>query len=289
MSPELSAFLRSWSWEPTILVGLGLALGLYTIGWRRLQQRGRGRVGLPAWRAWCFVAGLLTVGVALLSPIGVYGGLFFFLHMTQHVLLILVAAPLLWLGMPLLPWLWALPKGLRHGVGRLLTPRHPVRRLFDRITRPGFALAVHLATVAIWHVPAFYDMAQGRTLVHDVQHVTFFGTALLFWWPVAPPIGRPSLAGGAAILYLVPPMLEGKLLGALITFAPQPLYDTYQLVPRVWDLSVLEDQQLSGIVMWIGGALLFFLAMIVLFLLWFNQEETDTPEVGAPETRAVVR
>lgn len=275
MSVELSAFLRSWSWEPTIVVGLGLAAALYVIGWARMRQRARGRTRIAPWRAWCFAAGLTAIGLALLSPIAAFSGLFFFMHMSQHVLLVMVAAPLLSLGAPMFPWLWALPRGLRLGLARLLRPRHPIRRALDALTRPGVATVLHLGTVALWHVPAYYDAAQGRTVTHDLQHLMFLGTALLFWWPVAPSVGPPRLGHGFAILYFIPPMLVGKFIGALITFAEEPLYATYRAVPRVWGLSALEDQQLAGLTMWVGGAFFMFVAMTISFFLWSGRDDAE--------------
>src|SRR5450756_584127 len=115
----MAAFLGSWSWDPTVVLGLALSAGLYTVGWRRLYRRGLGRPVFPVWRAWCFAGGLASMGLALLSPIEVFSELFFFFHMTQHLLLMLAAAPLLLLGAPLLPVLWALPRSLRVRLGAL--------------------------------------------------------------------------------------------------------------------------------------------------------------------------
>ncbi len=186
--------------------------------------------------------------------------------MVQHLLLTLVAPPLLWLGAPFLPWLSALPRRLCRALGRLFAAGRPLRRLSDTLTAPLVAMPLHMLTVALWHLPAWYDAAQGRTPVHDLEHLMFFGTALLYWWPLVHPSGgRPRLKPGFGVLYVVPPMVEGDLIGALLSFAQQPLYTTYLAAPRIAGLSVLADQQLGGLVMWVGGGLFWLGALAVVF------------------------
>ncbi len=281
MSPELRAFLASWSWEPSIVLALLLAAALYTAGWRQLARRGRGRAAPALWRAWCYAVGLAVIALALLSPIATYVSLFFFMHMIQHLLLIMVAPPLLWLGAPLLPVLWGLPADLRRGVGRLFARGHPVRRVFHVLTHPLVACGLYLVVVAFWHLPTFYDAAQGRTLVHDLEHLTFLGTGLLYWWPIVHPAGgRRRLGYFAAIVYLFPPLLEGNLIGALLTFATQPVYATYQRVPRIWGLSVLDDQQLGGLIMWVPAGMMWLIPLFVMLTLALQQEERTVRRLG---------
>lgn len=274
------AFLRSWSWESDVLAGLAIAAGLYVYGWQRLRRRDRGRLVSPAWRTWCYGGGLAALGLAFLSPIALYSSLFFCMHMVQHLLLVMVIPPLLWLGAPLVPTLWALPRELRRGIGWLFVPGHPVRRLFETLTRPVVATLLHLAAVGLWHVPVLYDAAQGRTAIHDLEHLLFLGTALLYWWSVLHPVRSRRLSGGLAILYFLAPMIEGELIGALLTFAGEPIYATYRAVPRVWGLSALDDQRLGGLIMWVGGGLFWFAAISAAFLLWMSEEEKEARPSG---------
>ena len=118
-------FWFSWPNEPLLSVGLFLAAAFYVLGWRRLARQAPGVSG-PTWRLWCFASGLLALGLSLLSPIAVYSEQLFFMHMIQHLLLLLIAPPLLWLGAPLLPTLWALPADWRRVVGRRLAPARPL-------------------------------------------------------------------------------------------------------------------------------------------------------------------
>ncbi len=248
------------------------------MGWRRLRGRDPSKSLLPPWRAWCFFAGLAVVWFALLSPIGVYSELFFFMHMIQHLLLMEVAAPLLLLGAPLLPMLWALPNGVRPEVGKVFGPG-PLHTIFSALTHPLMALGVYCATVSVWHTPVFYDAAQGRTAIHDLEHAIFLGAALLFWWPVIHPAGgqrRLSYLGG--LVYFVPPMCVGSLIGALLTFAQNPLYATYQKVPRVWGISVVQDQQLAGLIMWVPGGLVYIVPLFAFLVLMFRESPEPTAD-----------
>ena len=274
LSPDLVAVLGSWSWEPPVVLGMLAASALYALGWVRLSQRRRRPAHLAAWRAWCFAVGIGAIGLALLSPIGVFSQLFFFAHMTQHLLLVVAAAPLLLLGAPLLPMLWALPRGLRLGIGRLFAPGSLLQRLFGALTHPFVAGPLFIGMLALWHLPSFYDEAQGRTLVHDLEHLCFLGTALLFWWPVIHPAGgRRRLSYGAAIPYLFFAMLEGNLIGALLTFADHPLYATYQRVPRLWGISLMQDQQMAGLIMWVPGGLAYFIPIFAVLAMLLKEEE----------------
>lgn len=256
------------SLEPALLLWLSLSAALYAAGWRRLRARGRGRARPAAWRAACHAGGLAAIGLAAFSPIAAYGERFFSAHMVQHLLLAVVAPPLLWLGAPLVPVLWGLPRRLRRGLGRLLVAGHPVRRTLGVLTRPAVASLLYLSNLAAWHVPALYDAAQGPALVHDLEHALLLGTALAYWWPAIHPVGgRRPLGYGATLLYLVPPMLEGDLIGALLSFAQSPLYATYAAIPGADLESVVADQRLGGLVMWVGGGLFWLVPMGVAFFL----------------------
>lgn len=279
MLAYLSDFAESCDWDPTLLTIIGLSVALYAVGWRRLRQRASRHMVLPTWRLYCFLGGLGTVWVALLSPLAQYDDLLFFMHMIQHLLLVLIAAPLILLGAPLLPMLWALPRNLRVELGRLFSPG-PIQRVFTVLTHPLVAVTVYCAAFAIWHIPTFYDAAQGHTLTHNLEHSIFLGSALLFWWPVIHPSGgRRRLSYAAGVVYFLPPMLIGSLIGALLTFAGHPLYATYQDAPRTWGISVMLDQQLAGLIMWVPGGLFFLVPIFIFLVLLFR----ELPEGGELE------
>ncbi len=270
-----SSILLAWSPDPLILLPLLAGGALYAMGWRRLRRSGREQPFLPTWRAWCFAGGLLVIVLALLSPIDALADQLFWAHMVEHLLLILVAAPLLLFGAPLLPILWGIPSGDRRAVARLfLVRRSPIHRVFTWLTQPLVSGVLFIVTIGYWHIPVFYDAAQGRTLIHDLEHLMFFVTALLYWWPVIHPTGgKRRLGYGLAIFYLLPPSIEGALVGAFLTFAPTPIYATYRHVGTLFGLTGQEDQQLGGLIMWIPGGLVYLAGVFTCLAMFFKQEE----------------
>jgi putative membrane protein len=289
---DFSAFLRSWSFEVEVVVGLALAAGLYARGWYRLRRRGRGGRLLEPWRAWCFAGGLATLALALLSPIGTFGSLLMSMHMIQHLLLVMIAAPLLLLGAPMLPMLWAFSLRTRRRLGRLLHRSHPVHRFFAFLTRPSVALPILVLVILVWHYPPLYDAAQGRTLTHDLEHFSFLAAALLFYWPLIHPTGSPRrMSYGAGILYLFPAKITGFVVGASLSMAQTPWYQTYINAPRLWGLSALEDQQLAGLIMWVFGGLLYIVPLLILVVKMIHEDEGDVwvPELIRDREAAAAR
>jgi len=272
-------FWTAWPVEPLLVLGLIAAAGLYRLGWRRLRHVAGGSA-VSSSRAAAFAVGIIAVALALLSPIAVYGERLFFMHMIQHLLLLLIAPPLLLLGRPLVPVLWGLPSSWRRRLAQFLGPGHILARLGDALTTPLVAAGAFIVTIAVWHIPVFYDAAQGRTLTHDLEHLMFFGTALLYWWPVIHPAGgRRRLSYGLAVPYLLPPFLESMVIGVLLTFADRPLYRTYAEMEMPWGFSVVSDQQLGGLIMWIPGGMLFLIPLIGLLIAVLRNEERSVSPV----------
>src|SRR5215207_5523096 len=231
-----------------------------------------------------FLSGIIAVALALLSPVAVYSERLFFMHMIQHLLLLLVAPPLLLLGRPLVPTLWGLPAPWRLAVGQKLTPGRPLARLGHLMTTPIVAAAAFVITIAVWHIPVFYDAAQGRGFTHDLEHLMFFATALLYWWPVIHPAGgRRRLSYALALPYLLPPFLESMVVGVLLTFAERPLYRTYAELAMPWGFTAVTDQQLGGLIMWIPGGMFFLIPLIGLLRALLRQEDvrsSSSPATG---------
>jgi len=200
-----------------------------------------------------------------MSPIDPLGGQLFFMHMTQHMITIMVSAPLLWLGAPFPIVLWGLPAAGRKWVGRLFTPRSPVRKGLQVLTQPAFVWFAFVAVYGGWHDPILYDLALRYAWVHDIQHLTFFATAMLFWWLVvgaAPYLQRTSLWARLAMLVGVIPV--NMAVGIVIATAHEVLYPYYATVPRIWGFTALADQSIAGVIMWTSGSEMFVLAIILL-------------------------
>ena len=267
-----------WSLAPELVLPLAAVAGLYAVGWWRLARRG----ARPSWRPAAGLAGLLALAAALLTPVAALGHFLFAAHMTQHMLLMAVAAPLLLLADPLPAILWALPRPLRRRTGRLLAGGRPLRATWERLTAVPVAALVYAAVLWAWHHPRAYEAALGGEWVHHVEHLAFFGAAVLFWWPVigpAPRARRPA-SYGLRIAHVVIAALHGSVLAMLLAWSPRVLYDTYAAVPRVTTLTPLEDQALGGVIMWAGSSTVDMLA--VLALVWRLLAALERPAGAAP-------
>jgi cytochrome c oxidase assembly factor CtaG len=278
MHPLAAALLGPWEWRLEILAVL-IPLGiLYTLGWRRVRRQSLQR-RLATWpRLAAYLGGLFILALSLLSPVGWLGGQLFFMHMIQHMLTMMVAAPLLWLGEPFPFMLWALPVGARCQVASLFTRNSRVRSLLTAVNRPGVAWLLFLTIYLGWHDSTAYDTALSIPWVHDLQHITFFLAAMLFWWPIigsAPHLHR-SFPGWAKVAYLVGAVPPNMLVGITIAFSSKMLYSYYTTVPRIWGFTALQDQQLAGAIMWIQGSeMLIMVALVILFRMFRDKGSAD--------------
>jgi putative membrane protein len=263
----------SWNLAPGVLAGLTLAGGAYAVGLARLwREAGHGRV-VPRWRAAAYAGGVLALALALVSPLDALGETLFWGHMVQHLVLMLVAAPLLVLGAPGAVLLRLPGPAGRRRLGAWWHRRSGLRALAALLTTPLLAWGLHIATVWAWHLPAAYQAALSDERLHALEHLSFLTTALLFWWVVLQPTGRRRLNHGMAVLYVVTAGMLGGMLGALLTFAGRPFYPAQSAAAGAWGLTALEDQQLAGLIMWLPGGLVYLIAAAVLFVRWLRVEE----------------
>jgi cytochrome c oxidase assembly factor CtaG/mono/diheme cytochrome c family protein len=260
-----------WDLEPLPLLGLGLVAFAYGRGVRTLwrgERGARGRRGVSPQQVAAFAGGLAAAAAALVSPLASLAEELFSAHMTQHLLLILVAAPLLVLGSPALPLLVALPPSWRRRVRSFA--RSPVPRTVARSF--GNPLAIWFLQTAVlwgWHAPPLFDAAVSNEALHALEHASMLGSALLFWWVVVPSHRRRRLARGPDVAYVGAAAVQGGALGALLTFAPTPLYPAYAGSLR-FGLTPLEDQQLAGLIMWVPAFFVYLGAAAALFLGWLR-------------------
>lgn len=255
-----SDFWRWWTLDWYIVVPLTLASLGYAIGARRVRRRSRHARALSSVAVASYVAGMAVLIVALVSPLDTLGAHLFSAHMLQHVLLMLVAAPLLVLGRPAVAMAWSLPPHLRRRVARVIT-RPPVRRAWSAISNPYVVWLVHAAAVWMWHAPPLYEATLYSAWIHALQHISFFGTALLFWWAVLD-FGRRRSRAGAGVLYIFTTAVHGSILGALLTFSTAIWYPSYGVTATAWGIAPLDDQQLGGLVMWIPSGMIYLLAAL---------------------------
>lgn len=247
------------AWLVLLLVAAG---GLYALGLMRLWKKaGTGR-GIRKRDAICFAAGWLALVAALLTPLDALAARSFMLHMVQHELLMVVAAPLIVVSRPLEAWAWALPRKASRGLTALA--RVPV------LTEPRGAWCFHAAALWLWHLPLLFHAALADYALHVLQHASFFVSALAFWWAV---FGRAArVPDGMSIALLFTTMLHTGALGALITFAPTPWYADRSVAP-LFGFTALEDQQLGGLVMWVPGGFAYLIVGLAIVARWLARPE----------------
>jgi putative membrane protein len=248
-----------------LLVLFGLA---YATGFARMHRHVTARRGFY-WRALAFSAGWAVLALALLSPLDTAATGAFSLHMVQHEILMLIAAPLLVLGRGLPTMLWAFPHDARLALGRGSKVAW-LRSAWRGLTAPLSAWLLHAAALWIWHIPALFNAALADRALHDLQLVSFLATALIFWHALLRHGAHP--ARGAAIVYLFTTTIHTGVLGALLTFARHPLYAPFDAGLRVFGtLTPLEDQQLGGLIMWVPGALVYTGVALTLIGRWLGE------------------
>jgi cytochrome c oxidase assembly factor CtaG len=231
----------------------------------------------PVWRTGAFLLGLATLLVALVSPVDAYAAVSFAVHMVQHMLLTVVAAPLVMLGAPIRPLLRGLPAVLRAGVIRPLARATAIRAAVHFLRHPLIAAALYVGGLYAWHVPALYDAALADARVHVLEHAWFFVSALLFWSVVIDPEPFRATLGYAARLpyLLVLGAAQNTVLGGVLSFTSRVLYTGYEGIADTtgFGFDRVTDQRVGGAVMWVVGDMVFLAAASLSFFLWLAEEE----------------
>jgi len=274
----IERILTAWSWYPSVIFG-ALALLVLYLAATRLH---------PPPRFGWFVLGVLTVLLALVSPLDILSDEYLFsAHMIQHLLLVLVAPPLLLIGLP--------EKPVRQFVER------PVpSRIEGRLGRPAIAWLLGIGTLWLWHLPGLYAATLADERVHIAEHLSFIATGVIFWWPLVGPGASRPLNTFYAVAYLFTAALANSLLGIILTFAPALIYRGYlapaddlgilPLLRERWGLSPLADQQLGGLFMWVGGGLVFLTAILAILVRWYadpgkNGKDPKTGDLSRPSPK----
>jgi putative membrane protein len=231
--------LTDWHWRWDILAVLFVFATLYIRGWLRLKAMGgEAKVSQVVF----YVVALVAIGAALLSPLDDLASYLLIAHMVQHELLMMLAPPFILLANPVPVLWWSLGRDPRLQAGHLLARHSPMRRVRDLLGWMPVAWSLYVINLWAWHYPALYDAALRVPWIHDLEHVLFFLTALVFWWPVIQPQSRPA------------PIQHGLRI----------LYPHYQTALRLWDLTPREDQIGGGIVMFAVGSTTYAVAILIL-------------------------
>jgi putative membrane protein len=252
---------HAWTWKPDAFAASALAASglLYATGLLRMAAT---RAMPPRLEIISSIAGWITLAIALLSPIATLSEWLFSVHMTQHELLMLVVAPLLAIGRALVPILFALPKAWRTRIAPAATLR--------LASSPTFVFLLHAVALWVWHLPVLYEAAVLDDRIHLVQHMSFAGTAALFWWGLIR--GRYGRLGyGAAFLYIFATAVHSGGLGALLAFSNRAWYELY--VQRAQGGDALSDQQLGGLIMWVPAGIVMMLFGLAMFAAWLGESQ----------------
>ena len=273
-----------WSLDPPLVLAADLAV-LYRLGCRRTvtPRRTASRQRL---RDAAFYASMVTLAIALASPIEPLSEQLFWVHMVQHVLLMLVAAPLLVVSRPWVRLWRALPLSGRRGLARALVkdPRAaPLRTVSRWIGSPAASLALFSIALLGWHIPAAFEATLTSGTVHALEHSAFFLTSVLLFKQVIPsPPLRMRLSEVRRLLYVVAAMTVSWILAVVLALAPEPLYNHYAVLsPRPWGISALADQQLAAGVMWVPGSVTFVIIIFVYIHRWL----APRPSASKPTAR----
>jgi putative membrane protein len=266
----------SWDLDPLVVAPLVVTGALYAIGVARVWRRaGPGR-GVSRWSAASFASGWVVMAVALVTPIATIAENVLSVHMTQHVLLMLVAAPLLTFGHPLLACFWAFSATSRDRLAkRWLAPfagKGASHLIWRGVTAPASAFVIQAVALWLWHIPAWYEAALRHDSIHALEHLSFVVTACLFWWAMVR--GRYGRMGyGLSVLYVFLTAVHSSALGALLTVAPTVWYDDYAQRAAALHVDALADQQLAGLLMWIPASVVFIVLGLALFAAWLGEAE----------------
>ncbi len=283
MDPRLLSW--DWSFEPAVMLGVVVAIVLYWRGVRYSIRAGLAR-HLSGWRFASFAGALLSIVLALESPLDIWSDTYLWAHMLQHMLLIFAAPPLLLLGLPVWPVWRAIPLSARRDSLRWVMRRPKVRRplfwLMGILTTPRVVWVLFIADFLAWHVPALYDLALQYQSVHDLEHLLFLGTSILFWAQIIPSMPlEPRLGYLMRGLYLFAAGIAMSMVSMIYVYFPTPLYAHYAAVARpVGAISAIVDQDAAGAIMDIVGGFTIAIVFMVLLWLWLDEDEKRTAALG---------
>lgn len=275
-----------WSFDPWLMAPLyATGIGFY-VGTQRLWRHAGGGRGVSFRQVAAFWTGWLVLALAVTSPLHWLGERLFTAHMVEHGLLMLVAAPLMAFARINGPLLWSLPASFRPSVGRILNLPILVWP-WTFVSHPISATIFHGAALWIWHAPPLYAWALESAGIHRLQHVSFFVTALLFWWVLLHGRGQgrsTRTRDGIAVACLFITILHSGVLGALLTVSPRLWIPAQGALAGEFGLSPLEDQQLAGILMWVPMGILYTAAALFFAHRWLttNTGHSHLPLMRGP-------
>ena len=288
MTPAVQAVLQSWSLPVPLTVATILVGFLYLSGWRRLHSASITVIAI--WRAGCFLFGVFLVWVAVGSPLAAFDEQLLTVHMVQHLLLMTIAPVLILLGAPVMPMLHGLS---RHAVRSILGPVFrwtPVQWVGRLLSRPAFCWFAAAVALVGWHIPAAFTLGLQSEGWHAVEHASFLGTGFLFWWPVVQPWPSvPVWPRWSILLYLFLATVPCDVLSAFLVFSERVVYPVYFPAAGRFGMSVLEDQQCAGALMWTCVTIVYLVPAVILSTRLLGVRNQHTNDLGQSELHAIAR
>jgi cytochrome c oxidase assembly factor CtaG len=282
MTPDAQSIVESWSPPVGVNVALALAALVYVRGWLRL--RGAFPELISAWRLAAFLAGIASVWIAIGSPLNAFDDVSLTVHMAQHLLLMAIAPALILLAAPALPILRGLPQSIVRMVVAPVLRWNPVKWFGHSLSNPAICwLAATLALIG-WHIPPVFELALRWSWLHELEHASFFGAGLLFWWPVIQP--WPSVARWprwSLPLYLFCATLPCDLLSGFLVFCDRVVYSSYLSTPRPFQMSALEDQQFAAALMWTCVTIILLVPAVVVTMQVLSPRQENSPTATEAE------
>ena len=271
--------LTAWNVNPLPTLLLLLAANLYLTGLSRWERPSH---PVRMWQRVSFFTGLLFLFIALQSPMDALAEHMFSFHQLQHLLLRMFGPLLVLLGAPLTPMLRGLPSWALKGVVRPIVRDPRVRRAYEILTNPVFTTALFLSVLFLWQVPAAHNAALRNAALHEFMHFTMLLSGFLFWWLIVDPKPhRSRLHYGLRILYLGLIIIPNTMLGAAITFTGHVLYSAYSEVEQPFNISLLTDQQIGGVILWVLGDMMSVIVAAIVMIMWFQREEANVSQAAA--------
>jgi cytochrome c oxidase assembly factor CtaG len=258
-----------WTFDSWVIALLALSLAAYLAGFVRLTRRSHLGRRARQTHLMAFAAGWIVLAAVLVSPLDALSAALFSAHMVQHEAMMIVAAPLLVAGRPLGIWIWALPQRARMAIGRVLRTR-AWSAAWRALVAPLPAWLLHAVALWAWHAPPLFESALAHSGVHTLQHASFLGTALIFWWSILGE-GAVRRGSGHAMLSLFTTMVHTGALGALITLSPGVWYPSYVEPTSALGMEPLGDQQLGGLVMWVPASLAYLIGALIVAGRWLTR------------------
>jgi cytochrome c oxidase assembly factor CtaG len=264
----MTRVLAAWDPDLSVLIGCAALLAAYWAAHRN-------DFGRTVW----FVAGVAVMLFALISPLDVIGDEYLFsAHMIQHLLLVLIVPPLL-------------VSGVTQRFARRVVECRPLGAIERFLGSAVVAWTIGIATLAVWHAPALFDAALNNEYIHILEHLCFMVSATIFWWPIFAPPPECRLSPLWAQLYLLGGGLANSLLGIWLTFAPAGIYAPYldpddslhlvQLLRSGWGITPAVDQEVGGLLMWVGGGFVFIAVMVAAMVRWLGAVDTGATSAAA--------